>query len=159
MSAARCPGKQPFFHGSSAGSTGLSGMAGFMISMVSAQPHGQLPALVLWVADQPIAALVSCRFWLFLLRRHLGFGAFSLPQGRLLRVPVRILWPLSTDPKPAAGGRNGSRRFFPRLFDPSARPLRSQKSGVLAVLRCATTRGVRPPAEWRVLVVLFERLR
>jgi hypothetical protein len=50
-------------------------MAGFMISMVSAQTHGQLPALVLWVADQPFAALVSCRFWLFLLRRHLGFGA------------------------------------------------------------------------------------
>jgi hypothetical protein len=48
-------------------------------------------------------------------------------------VPIRILWPLSTDPKPAAGGRNGSRRFFPRLFDPSSRPLRSQKSGGLAV--------------------------
>jgi hypothetical protein len=42
-----------------------------------------------------------------------GSGAFSRPQGRLLRVPVRVLWPLSTDPKPAAGGRNGSRRFFP----------------------------------------------
>jgi hypothetical protein len=129
---------------------------------------------ILWLLLSPMVSSLPLGFgWQAIRARrsfHVGSGssssgriwgseAFSRPQGRLLRVPVRVLWPLSTDPKPAAGGRNGSRRFFPRLFDPSARPLRSQKSGVLAVLRCATTRGVRPPAEWRVLVVLFERLR
>jgi hypothetical protein len=64
-------------------------------------------------ADEPFAALVALRLWFFLFGRYLGSGAFSRSQGRLLRVPVRILWPLSTDPKPAAGGHNGIRRFFP----------------------------------------------
>jgi hypothetical protein len=74
-------------------------------------------------------------------------------------VPVRVIWPLATDPKTAAGGRNGSRRFFPRLCEPSARPLRSQKSGGLAVLRCAATRAGASAGCVAGLAVLFERQR